>query len=117
MSVDRVNWHAVMEHYVRAVNEGKATPAEAIRDMELSLLGDMDITKRNLFVELGDLALGAWRDAWNWLSDLARYRYVRFFGISWGRVYFGLLVGSTMPPTEAKRRERIEQLTNEGDTP
>lgn len=108
------NWHAIAKHYVRVVRDGKCDASAAIDDMEIALLGGNDVEKINRRVNLGDIEVGTWRDAFRWLSDLARYQYVRFVGIGWGRCYFGLLIGSHAPPTEEKRQARVQVLLDKG---
>lgn len=104
------NWHSIAEHYVRVVREGKCDAAAAIDDIELALLGEADLEKANRRIELGSIELGSWRDSFRWLSDLARYRFVRFVGFSAGRFFVGLLIGSRTPPTEAIRKARVQEL-------
>lgn len=111
MKVDKRNWKGIVSSCIDNVRNGNATYEQAMRDIEATFLIDASVEERDLWIELGDLALGAWRNAFQWLADLARYNYVRFYGITWGRVYFGLLVGSKTPPSEIERNERISELT------
>ena len=103
------SWHLTVQHLVRNVREGKIE-GDAIDDMELALLNDADPEEEQRMIKLGDIELGSWQNAFSWLAKLARFRFVRFFGVSWGRCYFGLIRGSAAAPTEEIRKARVDEL-------
>ena len=109
------NWRAVAAHYVSFVREEKCNAETAINELEMELLNEEAVEKLDRSIQLGRIELGMWRNAFSWLSDLARYRYVRFTGISWGRHYLGFLVGSPTPPIEAERQARVQELYEQSD--